>query len=452
MTVGYVGATESVRTGTTSPHTFSHTVGATARGLVLFAIHGTSSTDHAPPTAAVTVGGKAMGKVATAADTSTEPGRVDAWFLGHDLPSSGAQTVSAAYGATTDDIQFVMVELSGSRDLEVVDAKVQEQNAANPSVTLDTGTDARACIAVGGVYSGLSDPSSLTPNGSMTAIHDHDFGAFVARVDRQTSASASDFAYGYTAATDDLAMVAVAVSEERDSPLRDAVLSMSPAGYWRLGEPAGCLTAFDRGPNLRHGVYMNTPTLAVAGSLVGDVDAAATLTATSVEHVSVADDAAFDYGSGDWTLVVMSKQSSGGLTSKWLVSKKDQFNFLIDSGGKLTVDNFAGSADYRSDSAVNGDASWHHLAATNAGGTHRLYRDGTEVAGTPTGTLTGVSNSAPLYIGVESDDLFGPWDGSLDECAVFASALSAAQVAHLHAMTTGRVVPDPPSFQPWLAQ
>src|SRR6186713_1233582 len=120
MAVAYVGSTESVRTGTTSPYTFSHTVGATAKGLVLVAIHGTSSTDHAPATAAVTVGGKPMGKVVSAADTAGEPGRVDIWFLGHDLPAAGAQTVSAAYGATTDDIEFVMVELTGDTSLELV--------------------------------------------------------------------------------------------------------------------------------------------------------------------------------------------------------------------------------------------------------------------------------------------------------------------------------------------
>jgi hypothetical protein len=57
MAIAFNAATENVRTGTTSPQTFSHAGAATIKGVAVLIVHGASSTDHI---SAVSYGGIAL--------------------------------------------------------------------------------------------------------------------------------------------------------------------------------------------------------------------------------------------------------------------------------------------------------------------------------------------------------------------------------------------------------
>jgi Ethanolamine utilization protein EutJ (predicted chaperonin) len=61
------------------------------------------------------------------------------------------------------------------------------------------------------IFSGLPNVTDLTMLSGMTAVHDLDRGLNVDRQDRQTSSASGSFTIGYTSATDDVAMVAVAI-------------------------------------------------------------------------------------------------------------------------------------------------------------------------------------------------------------------------------------------------
>lgn len=214
MTVTVDAATEHVRTGTTSPQTFSHAGAASGvKGVLLALVHGTSSTDHVT---AASYGGVAMTRIQRNVDTATEPGAAEWWFLGASVPQ-GTQTVSYTPGSTTDDFHAVAITLLGADDLEIVDQDGISENAANPSVTLQYG--GRTCMAFAALYGGGAAPSSFTPNANCTTVHDHDLGAFYSEIIRQTTAGSADFAVGGTASSDDVAFAAIAVSE---------VLSISP--------------------------------------------------------------------------------------------------------------------------------------------------------------------------------------------------------------------------------
>lgn len=210
MAVSVDLATEDLRTGTTSPQTFSHGGAASGvRGVILFIIHGTSETDHV---SAASYGGSALTRV-NRTSVGTEPGASEAWFLGSSIPQ-GTQTVSYTPGATTDDIYAVVITLLGSDDLEVVDSDVQTGVVTNPSITLQYG--GRTCMAFGGMYHGESQFAEvLTPNANCTLVHDvssltaSGFGAVI----RQTTAGSSDFAIGGTCAGDEVAFMALAISE-----------------------------------------------------------------------------------------------------------------------------------------------------------------------------------------------------------------------------------------------
>lgn len=210
--VAFDAATESVRTATTDPYTFSHAGRAQAsggvQGVILTSVHGTSSTDHI---VGVTYGGVALTRLQTNTDTATEPGRTDIWFVGAGL-TGGTQTVSVDLSsATTDDFHFVALTFTAADDTESIDVDGIDNNVANPSVTLQYG--GRVAIAVAALYGGGADPTAFAPNANCSTVHDHDLGAFYSEVIRQTTPGSADFAIGGTSATDDVAYSAAAISE-----------------------------------------------------------------------------------------------------------------------------------------------------------------------------------------------------------------------------------------------
>jgi hypothetical protein len=215
MAVAYDAATEAIRTDTSDPYTgLSHTGRAEAsggvQGVMVLIANAPTATDQIT---GVTYGGVALAEVQQNTDTATEPGNTQIWFVGRGLSGlGGTQTVSVDMASgTTDDQHIVCVTFTASADLEVVARGGVTNNVANPSVTL--AIQGRTAITLGVIYSGLAAPSNLTVNGNMSAVHDHDFGNYVTRVDRQTTVGTGDFTYSYTASTDDVAMSVCAISE-----------------------------------------------------------------------------------------------------------------------------------------------------------------------------------------------------------------------------------------------
>ncbi len=215
MTITVDAATENKRVDTTSPLTFSHAGAASGvKGVLVALVHGASSTDHI---SAVSYGGVALGAdhVIRAVDTAGEAGAAEIWFLGAGVPQ-GTQTVSYTPDATTDDIHCVVITLLGDADLEIIDSDSLSGDQADPSVTLQNTTKAGAsAMAFAALYGGGLNAGSFTPNGNCTGVFSEGFGAYYSYVLRQTTAQtdAADFAIGGTAASDDVALVAVSVAE-----------------------------------------------------------------------------------------------------------------------------------------------------------------------------------------------------------------------------------------------
>lgn len=236
MAVAFDAASESVRTLTTSPWTFTHTgrldVSGGVQGVLVACIHGTSSTDHV---SAVSYGGVALTRVQRNTDTATEPGAAEWWFVGSGLSGKGGlQTVSVTCGATTDDFHFVVITLTGLSNLRILDNDGVSENAANPSVTLQSS--GRVMLSFGALYGGGAAPSSFTPNAFCETIHDHDLGAFYSEVIMQSVVSNGDFDIGGTASSDDVAYAAVAVTEM-------AVVMAADAGAVPMAEASATLLA-----------------------------------------------------------------------------------------------------------------------------------------------------------------------------------------------------------------
>jgi len=198
------------------------------------------------------------------------------------------------------------------------------------------------------------------------------------------------------------------------------ILADTPVAYWRLGESSGTIADNAEGTAALDGTYANSPTLGVAGALVGDANTAVTFDGTT-QVVSVPDDAALDLGD-TFSLEAWIKQ---GEFDRVIMSKgTDSFSLYVDAG-VLTAAVAPWSAFVSAPSVLINDSVWHHIVVTKDGSARAIYVDG--IARTQLLTDdTVLSNALPLYIG--GDGGATCFKGSLDEVAIYDYALTAAQV------------------------
>jgi hypothetical protein len=346
VTVAIDAATESVRTGTGSPHTFSH-AGASSgvRGFLLAVVYGSATAGPPDHVTAVSYGGVACRRVQRNTDTATELGAAEWWVLERLVPQ-GTQTVSATCGSTTDDIQFTSITLLGDGDIAVVDADGVNNDTANPSVTLQYLGN--TCLAFGALYGGGAAPTSFTPNGNCETISDHDFGNFYAEVIRQTTPGSSNFAIGGTASSDDVAFAAIAVCDTKvrfigSGAVATGTTSITPA------YPTG-IAADDKLLLYVVNKYpTNGPSTPAGWALVAQVSGGSGSpgAGTGNVYVTVFEKDASGSESGSLSVTITSGNSSAGAIVAWR-SSTGAFSVAATTASDNTRDtslSFTGAAD-----------------------------------------------------------------------------------------------------------
>jgi len=224
VTVAFDAATEQV--GSADPLSFTHTPVGTPRGVVVLGANGSSDTTDR--VVGVTYGGVALTRVQTNIDSTGELGRVYIYFLGSGIPT-GAQTVSVDKTAVAA-FTAVAVTLTADADTVVLDSDGIDEDVANPQVTLSYGGNSGLALCV--LFSGTPDVPVGTLLSGMSRVHDNDLGVAVQTVDRQTTASITDFTIGYTLASDDVAFSAIAIGERAglfDAAIFDPLIFDQPA-------------------------------------------------------------------------------------------------------------------------------------------------------------------------------------------------------------------------------
>ena len=214
---------------------------------------------------------------------------------------------------------------------------------------------------------------------------------------------------------------------------RTAVLRDSPGGYWRLGEASGTTAADETGTS--NGTYQNGVALGQAGAVTGNT--AASFDGTD-DLISVPNAAGLNATSGvtveAWVKRtktgawqnILAKPGNGANAAQnyalWL-NTTNQVVFVVGNGS-TSVGAYAPAID----------TNWHFVAATYDNATAKVYVDGVlKVSASSTVRLT--ANSQPLLIGRTTDNvrIFG---GTIDEPAVYTTALSASQIqSHYSAAT-----------------
>lgn len=205
MTIAFDSSLEQLGLGASpDPFTFNFSPVGTLRGIALAVI----IEGNVDAITSVTYGGASLTRVVFVADTAGEPARVEWWFLGSSIPT-GTQQFSIDHSAAATLKNFVVVGVTGADDTEIGDFDSIGGDQADPQLTLTTAGSMCFCV----IGSGLPAPTSLTILSGMTAVQDHDLGQDCYRCDRQTDPNTGTFTIGYTAASDDVAMAAIAIKE-----------------------------------------------------------------------------------------------------------------------------------------------------------------------------------------------------------------------------------------------
>lgn len=216
-----------------------------------------------------------------------------------------------------------------------------------------------------------------------------------------------------------------------------AVTADAPSTWFRLGETSGTV-ATDAGSARRNGIYVGGPTLGVPGALTCDPSTAIGLNGTSGQIISTAPQAAapatFTVEAWFSTTVGGGKIIGYGNSQAGTSSGYDRHVYLTDSG-QIVFGVYNNGFHTIVSPGTYLDGKYHQVAASlspTAGMV--LYVDGAQVA-TDAATRAGENSTGWWRIGY--DNLNG-WPGqptrffftgSLDEVAVYPTALTAARLA-----------------------
>jgi len=253
-----------------------------------------------------------------------------------------------------------------------------------------------------------------------------------------------------------LVTTGVLVQPVAASPLYSSVvLADNPVAYYRLGESPARTTAVDSSPFGRNGTYVGPVTRGLPGAIVDDPNTAAVFPGSDAAAVSIPG-AAFNFGN-NFTLEAWVINDGGTGISRVISNRQTAgiaagFGFGVLGDGRLRFTTF-GIQDYDTSPGVvvPQDGQYHHVVVTfDTGNDAHFYVDG-NFRQTVLGTQAARDSVSDLNIGrnpVASPitGSFEPWNGRIDEVAVYNYVLSAGQIAnHFQAgiAPAGTAIPEP---------
>ncbi len=233
---------------------------------------------------------------------------------------------------------------------------------------------------------------------------------------------------------------------ELTNDYREKVLALGPQAYWRLGEIAGT-TAADQ-MTATPGTYVNEVTLGQSGVVMGDLDRAALFDGTN-DHVDLG---GMDVSGWGLTVVGWFRADSFSCDDARIVSKADGIQTAdhywmlstIRTGGRMRLRGRVGAGwSAVTLSAWDGDLTenqWVFGAMTFDGFWMRLYKDAQEVGTRFKFGWLWTDEDVPAWIGGNPDSASSrPFDGLIDEVAIFNRALTQEQLESLYESRTAKV-------------
>lgn len=220
---------------------------------------------------------------------------------------------------------------------------------------------------------------------------------------------------------------------------RSAVLADSPVAYWRLGEASGTTAADEIGSY--NGTYVGTPTLGAVGVIPGNT--AATFGGT--KYVTAGNPVGLQItGAISMELWVKFNSLSATqiLASKYLTTGNQRsIQIATNDLSPFNTFKFYVSADGAALKIITGSTAistgqWYHIIATFSPSSRMsIYVNGVQDATDTTGIPSSLLNTTADWIIANRSGLpVNSADATIDEVAIYNTALSAARVlAHYQA-------------------
>jgi hypothetical protein len=218
------------------------------------------------------------------------------------------------------------------------------------------------------------------------------------------------------------------------SSYEQTIVGDAPGGYWRLNETTGS-TAVKTAGAANNGTYTNV-TLGVAGLLTGAGNTAASFSGNN-SRVRISSNSAVS-SSSRISVEAWIKPTAlpSGSTVHTIVGKSSSY-LLQFEGSRLefSIQQTFSRRRVQAPAGAIAVGGTYHVVGVYDGSALRLYVNGVQVAqSSRTGSIR--TNSNPLYIG-SSNGSSQFFRGTIDEVAVYTTALTATQVTnHRNAGTT----------------
>jgi len=132
------------------------------------------------------------------------------------------------------------------------------------------------------------------------------------------------------------------------------------------------------------------------------------------DYVTFANNAAFNFGTGDFTVeswfngtgTILGKWGSGNQVAYVLIISSTQINFSVGSAGVY-------STGFLFNTTISSN-TWYHVAITRSGTTLRCFLNGTQI-GTDQTSSQNLTSTATVDIGVTKSNLSSYFNGSIDD-------------------------------------
>ncbi|WP_418961287.1 LamG-like jellyroll fold domain-containing protein [Streptomyces tritici] len=238
-------------------------------------------------------------------------------------------------------------------------------------------------------------------------------------------------------------------SYQEGSLYRATVLDANPMSYWRLGESQGSVVHSESPSRtgLNEAVYRDV-TLGASPAVMGTSDTAATFDGTdSVIELPDSTLKVSAFASVEMWFKTTKPGVLASLQNAQAGQQPSRFSpyLNVDGAGKLRGQFFTtehiGTKPIVSTQTVT-DNAWHHVVLTSSATTQSLYLDGAHV-GSLTGTVQARDDQyAYIGSGWGNEGWMGvpagtyPFQGSIDDVAVYSDALDAATIAEHYAART----------------
>jgi hypothetical protein len=212
------------------------------------------------------------------------------------------------------------------------------------------------------------------------------------------------------------------------------ILADAPIAYWRFGDASGA-SAMDSSGNGHTGAY-TACVLGQAGALLNDTDTAASFNGTSSTMTSTG-----PYvfaGTGNFTIEGWFKPNTISATNyhhllnqETATGSRQGYAVFVTSGAVVGFERFISGTNTISYGPTIAIGQWYHVAATYDGAELTLYVNGAFASATADARAA-IGTTDPFYVGCGETVKF--FDGTIDEVAIYGTALSAARInAHFHA-------------------